>query len=180
MSPFKVFSSIVFFSMKSIARTDLLSILLAKGSVLAIVAAIVALYATVLLYIGWHANNLLFVWVSYFLGALIYGGFGIFLGLLLKGEIEGFFLIIMVSLMDTLLQNPVENPVANKDFLKYFPSFGPTQTGVAAGFTNIIAWKDIGISLLWILGFILLSFIVFTIKTKVYITRESLQETKID
>jgi hypothetical protein len=38
---------------------------------------------------------------------------------------EGFFLIIVGSLMDTFLQNPLGNPIANKPILECFPSFGP-------------------------------------------------------
>jgi ABC-2 type transport system permease protein len=56
------------------------------------------------------------------------------LGVLVKGDLEGFFLIIMGSLMDTFLQNPIGNPVANKQILQWFPSFGPMQFAVGEAF----------------------------------------------
>jgi hypothetical protein len=31
-----------------------------------------------------------------------------------RGDLEGFFLIIMISLLDTFLENPVDNPLGNK------------------------------------------------------------------
>ncbi|MCX4236991.1 hypothetical protein ACH4Y0_31910 [Streptomyces sp. NPDC020707] len=37
------------------------------------------------------------------------GGIGLLLSSLVRGELEGFFLIIMLSLVDTGLQNPVFN-----------------------------------------------------------------------
>ena len=59
---------------------------------------------------------------------------GCFSGALVSSELAGFFLIIMVSLMDTTLQAPVENPLANKDFLAAFPTYGPMQVAVSGGF----------------------------------------------
>jgi len=60
---------------------------------------------------------------------------------LLKGELEGFFLVMMISLMDTLLQNPVGNPAANKEFLKFFPSYSSMQLTVAGEFTDNVPWQ---------------------------------------
>ena len=61
-----------------------------------------------------------------------YGALGLLLGVLVKDDLEGFFLIIMGSLMDTFLQNPLGNPLANRPVLEYFPSFGPTQFASAS------------------------------------------------
>ena len=36
------------------------------------------------------------------------------LGVVVRGDLEGFFLIIMISLLDTFLENPVDNPLGNK------------------------------------------------------------------
>src|SRR2546421_6558778 len=44
-----------------------------------------------------------------------------------SGDLEGFFLIIMLSLVDTFLQNPIGNPAANRAVVEYFPSYLPMQ-----------------------------------------------------
>ncbi|MFE5112540.1 hypothetical protein [Streptomyces sp. NPDC056663] len=79
-----------------------LPILPARLAAVAPAAALLACYTTILLWISLpvrHAAPLAL--------ALAYGGIGRLLGCLVRGELEGFFLIIMLSLVDTGLQNPV-------------------------------------------------------------------------
>ena len=66
--------------------------------------------------------------------ALSYGALGLLGGVLVKGDLEGFFLIIMGLLMDTFLQSPLGNPIANKPILEWFPSVGPMQFAADGAF----------------------------------------------
>src|SRR6266702_3130541 len=86
-------------------------LILAKLTSLVAVAAVISLYASGVLYAFWRPGSLPLVW----------------LGVLLRGELEGFFLIIMISLIDTFLQNPIGNPAANLDIVSWFPAYAPTQ-----------------------------------------------------
>ena len=72
--------------------------------------------------------------------ALTYGALGLLLGVLVKGDLEGFFLIIMGSLMDTFLQNPLGNPIAGKPILEWFPSFGPMQFAAGGAYGHTALW----------------------------------------
>ncbi|MGH6654828.1 MAG: hypothetical protein ACRDVE_06440 [Actinocrinis sp.] len=72
--------------------------------------------------------------------AATYGAFGPLLGVLVKGDLEGFFLIIMGGVLDTFLQNPLGNPVANKPLLRAFPSFGPVQFAAGGAFGRTALW----------------------------------------
>src|SRR5215813_12360346 len=63
-----------------------------------------------------------------------YAALGLLIGVLVRGDLEGFFLIIMISMLDTFLENPVDNPLANKPMLEFFPSYGPTQFAAAGAF----------------------------------------------
>jgi ABC-2 type transport system permease protein len=141
-------------------------LMLAKLTALLITAAAIALYASVMLYFFWQPESLPIVWLGFFGATLIYGSLGLLLGVLLPGELEGFFLIIMVSLMDTFLQNPVDNPVANQSFLIGFPSYAPTQLLVAGGFTSTMPWEMVVYSAGWVLGFALLGLAIFLWKTR--------------
>ncbi|HEX2909776.1 MAG TPA: hypothetical protein VH186_03140 [Chloroflexia bacterium] len=143
-------------------------LILAKLTSLAVVASLVALYASLVLFAFWQPASLVWVGLGFLSIGLIYGGLGLLLGVLLKGELEGFFLVIMVSLIDTSLQNPLGNPVANQDFLKWFPSFSAMQISVAGGFTSERPWLYLGFSLLWLAGFVLLGLAVFTWKTRAH------------
>lgn len=145
-----------------------LQLILARLTALLVVSWLVALYASAILFLFWRPLVLPLVWLSFFSGTLIYGGLGILLGVLVRGELEGFFVIIMVSLIDTFIQNPIGNPAANKDFVMGFPAFAPTQLAVAGGFTHVLPWVNILISLAWIAGFTLLGLLIFYVKTRAW------------
>jgi len=140
-------------------------LILAKSTSLFAVAVMVSLYTSIVLLAFWRPDSLPLVWLGFFCAALIYGSLGLLLGLLVRGELEGFFLIIMVSLIDTSLQNPLGNPVANQDFLRWFPSYAPMQFVVAGAFNQKIPWLYLLYSLAWPISFALLGFAIFLWKT---------------
>jgi hypothetical protein len=140
-------------------------LIVAKLTALVVVSAIVSLYASLILFFFWHPSSLPVVWLGFFCSALSYGALGLLLGALVRGELEGFFLIIMISLIDTLLQNPLGNPIANQPVLRWFPSFAPMQISVAGGFDLHMNWLYLLYALAWPCGFALLGLLVFWWKT---------------
>ncbi|MGH2484675.1 MAG: hypothetical protein ACRDHE_01555, partial [Ktedonobacterales bacterium] len=143
-----------------------LTLALAKLIALVIASAAIALYAALVLLAFWRPESFALVWLSYWLAALAYGTLGLLLGVLVTSELAGFFVIIMVSLMDTFLQNPAENPVANKPILKAFPSYGATQVGVSGGFTSTFPTVAMLIALAWVVGFALAGLSIFWWRTR--------------
>lgn len=145
-----------------------LSLIGAKTLSIAIIAVGVALYAGFVLLGFWRPG--IAGWVAILAGyaviALTYGAFGLLLGVLVKGDLEGFFLIIMGGLMDTFLQNPLGNPLANKPILEWFPSFGPMQFAVGGSFARTALWGHLALGLAWAAGFAVCGLIVFRIKTR--------------
>jgi ABC-2 type transport system permease protein len=103
------------------------TLIAAKTSAIAIVAAAVAGYTAAVLLAFWRPGlaGWLAILAAFTVIALTYGALGLLLGVLVKGDLEGFFLIIMGSLMDTFLQNPLGNPIANKPILEWFPLLRP-------------------------------------------------------
>lgn len=142
------------------------ALLLAKLSALTVAGAVIALYSAVVLLFFWRPQHALLVLLGYFLAALIYGGLGVLLGVLVQSELAGFFLIIMVSLFDTFFQNPAENPVANAPWLKWLPAYGPTQVAVAGGFTSVTPGREALISLAWFAGFAVVGLLIFSWRTR--------------
>lgn len=144
-------------------------LILGKLIALVMVTALISLYATFVLIPFWqhgHPTSLPLIWLGFWCAALIYGGFGLLLGVLVTNELAGFFLVIMVSLFDTFLQNPLGNPVGNQPILKAFPSFGAMQLDVAGGFTQLTPWEYAGLSLIWFGGFALLGLAIFWWRTR--------------
>jgi len=141
----------------------------AKSLAIALVAAAVSVYASVVLLVYWRPS--VAAWAAILAGftviALTYGAFGLLLGVLVRDDLEGFFLIIMVGLFDTFLQNPIGNPLANRPVLRYFPSFGPTQSAVGAAFDRVWLWKYLLLGLLWAGVLAILGLCIFIGKTRV-------------
>jgi ABC-2 type transport system permease protein len=141
-------------------------LMLAKLTLLVILAVVISLYASLILLLFWRPESLLLVWVGYGADALIYGALGLLLGVLATNEVVGFFVIIMVSLLDTFIQAPIYNPLANKDFLRFFPSYGPLQLAVDGGFTGALLGRELLIALTWFAGLAVLGLVIFWWRTR--------------
>jgi hypothetical protein len=146
-------------------RTNLIS---AKTLSIAVIAVGVAGYAAGVLLVFWRPSvaGWLAILAGYAVIALIYGAFGLLLGVLVKGDLEGFFLIIMGGLVDTFLQNPLGNPLANKPVLEWFLSFGPMQFAVAGSFAHTALWGHLLLGLGWAVAFALCGLVVFGVRTR--------------
>ncbi len=145
--------------------------LAAKMTAIVVVSVLVSLYAALVLQAFWHSTGLTgfgSVWLGYLLDTLTYGALGLLLGVLVTSELAGFFLIIMISLLDTTLQVPVENPLANKDFLIAFPTYGPMQVAVSGGFGNDVPGGGIALALAWFLAFALVGLAIFWLRTRAW------------
>ena len=143
-------------------------LILGKLLALGLVTALIALYTSIMLFLFWHPGHpvsLPLIWLGFWAAALIYGSFGVLLGVLVTNELAGFFLVIMLSLVDTSLQNPLGNPIANQPILKEFPSFGAMQVEVAGGFTRVAPWGYLWLSLAWWAGFAVLGLLIFWWRT---------------
>jgi ABC-2 type transport system permease protein len=141
----------------------------AKSLATVLVAALVAVYAALVLLVFWQPSVVGWaaVLASFAVMAAEYGALGMLLGVLVNGDLEGFFLIIMGGLIDTFLQNPVGNPVANRPVLEYFPSFGPMQFSSGVAFGGSVQRAELGLGIVWAAGFLAVALVVFQRRTHV-------------
>ena len=143
------------------------TLICAKTLAVAILAAGVACYAAAVLLAFWRPG--MAGWLAILAGfaviALTYGALGLLLGVLVKNDLEGFFLIIMGGLMDTSLQNPLGNPLANKPILEWFPSFGPMQLAVGGAFGHQALWGHLALGLAWAAAFAAGGLAIFQLRT---------------
>ena len=110
---------------------------------------------------GWSA-----VWAGFTVMALTYGALGRLLGVLVKGDLEGFFLIVIGGLMDTFLQNPLGNPLPGQPILEWFPSFGPMQFAVGGAFAHQALRGHLALGLAWAAAFAAGGLVIFQIRTR--------------
>ena len=144
------------------------TLIAAKASAIAIVAAAVAAFTSLVMLAFWRPglSGWLAIGAAFIVIALGYGAFGLFLGVLVRSDLEGFFLIIMGGLMDTFLQNPLGNPLAGNPVLEWFPSFGPTQFAVGGSLGHTALWGHLALGLAWPAAFAAAGLVIFWIRTR--------------
>ena len=140
------------------------ALIAAKTGAALVQAVAIGAYAAAILLFFWRPEGIWAIVVSFMLAAATYAAFGLLVGVLVRGDLEGFFLIIMISLIDTFLQNPVGNPLANKPLLQFLPAYGPTQVAAAGAFHHQVLIGMAALSLAWTAAFTLLGLAVLRLR----------------
>jgi ABC-2 type transport system permease protein len=140
------------------------ALIAAKTSAAVVQAVAIGAYAAIVMLFFWRPPGLWTIAVTFMLAAATYAALGLLIGVTVRGDLEGFFLIIMVALLDTFLENPVDNPLANKPILEFFPSYGPTQFAVAGAFHHQALAGMAAVSLAWTAAFALLGLAVLRLR----------------
>lgn len=143
-------------------------LLLAKAVGLVAVAAAMGLYCALFLCLFWPVQQPGLLAGALIVSGLVYGGIGIMLGSLLRGELEGLFLVIMISLVDVALQNPSVTPYSGQPGLWALPLHGPLQLSIAAGFTHAIPLRYLLHGLIWFAVACVISLAIFYVRTWSY------------
>ena len=140
------------------------ALIAAKTAAAVTVAIVVGCYAAFVLLAFWRPAGLWAIALAFVLAAITYATLGLLIGVLVRGDLEGFFLIIMIALLDTFLQDPVDNPLANKAILEFFPAYAPTQVAAAGAFHHQALIGMIALSVAWTAAFALLGLAVLRLR----------------
>jgi hypothetical protein len=143
-------------------------LLAAKVTALTASSIVVAAYTTAVVWVYWQPDQLWLFGLGLFTAAITYGGIGIVLGVLLRGELEGMFAIIMISLIDVGLESPVVNAGSDNDLVQFLPMYGSMQAGVGAGFTRSVPWQQMAALPVWWAVCAVIGLIAFHLRTRVY------------
>ncbi|MFD9333173.1 ABC transporter permease [Streptomyces sp. NPDC060028] len=143
-----------------------LCLVLAKYATLLLTAAPVALYATFWIRLFWQPEQLGLLAGALFVGALIYGGAGVMLAAVLRSELAGMFLIIMVSFLDVGLQNPIANPAAGSPVLRFLPTYGAMQSAATAARLGVLPWSYLAMGLCWALAMAAVGMTSFAVRNR--------------
>lgn len=138
----------------------------AKLSVLVVVSAVLTAYATLVVHLVWQPAYPWSLALCLFAAALTYGAIGLLVGVVVRGELEGMFLIIGTSIVDQALQNPVLNPVLEDGIRPYLPSYGATQSGLAAGFAPMSPGLLLGTQSLWFVAAVTCALFALSLRTR--------------
>lgn len=143
----------------------LLSNLLALLAVILGIAVYIGLLSTLFFPIK-HLGIFMF---GLLLVGFVYGSYGLLVGSLLKGELEGIlFIVLLVNIDAGWLQNPLFYAGAtNKAAITYLPAYFPSQTTIIAAFTDYSVSMSSLHSVCYGSFLLLLAMIVFFNKMKI-------------
>ncbi len=107
--------------------------------------------------------------LSLMLIGFVYGCYGLTIGSLIKGKLEGVFLIVLLANIDVgWLQNPMYYAEAhNNIFIRYLPAYFPTQSAIIAAFTDYSGTNARLFSILYGSVFLILSLLIFYNKMRI-------------
>ena len=142
----------------------LISILLA----LFLVVALIAIYVGILTNAFYTIDNLGRFILSLVLIGFVYGSYGLAIGSLVKAELEGILLIVLLVNIDVgWLQNPLFYAEAqNQIIIKFLPAYFPSQTAIITAITDYSAVNAIGNGIVYGLGFLIFSMVIFFFKMR--------------
>ena len=137
--------------------------------------ALILLIMAIAIYIGFLVSW--FVPVKHFfmflvglmLIGFVYGCYGLSIGSLIKGKLEGVLFIVLLANIDAgWLQNPMYYAEAhNNIIIRYLPAYFPSQSAVIAAFTDYSAIHARFYSILYGSAFLILALLVFYNKMKI-------------
>jgi len=146
-----------------------LELLLSNLLSLFVLTFLIAAYVGFLTSAFFHVAHLWLMIFALALTGFVYGCYGLLVGSLVRGELEGILLIVLLVNIDAgWLQNPLFYAEAqNQVIIRYLPAYFPSQSAIIASFTDYSAIKANLNSLLYGLGFLTLSMMIFFTKMRI-------------
>ncbi len=143
---------------------------LSKFFALICVILLVGVYICLLPMIFFQPRHILSVYAGFILAGFIYGSYGLLIGALVKRELEGILLVILLTNIDIgWLQNPLYYADAqNKILIRYLPAFYPAQVSMISAFTDYSIVRPCIAAILYGTLFLILALIIFWYKIRIY------------
>ncbi|TLX73287.1 ABC transporter permease [Labilibacter sediminis] len=115
-----------------------LEILLSHFIVLFMIILFVAAYTSLSLLIFFSPSQFILFFLSLILAGWVYGSYGLAIGSLIKGELEGILMIVLLANIDAgWLQNPLFYAEAeNQVIIRYLPAYFPSQAAIISAFST--------------------------------------------
>lgn len=113
-------------------------IAISKLLVMFTVILFLGIYVGSMLWIFFEPQNFILVLLGFGLVGFVYGSYGLLIGTLLKGELEGILLITLLANIDVgWLQNPIfYSGALNKTIIRTLPAFYPSQVSIISAFSE--------------------------------------------
>lgn len=126
-------------------------LLLAKVLVMAAATVGVAVYVSALLPFFFRPSGPVGVFGAFLLTSLVYGSLGMVIGAVVRQELEGILVILLLVNLDAgWLQNPVfYGSAQHREVIRALPGHYPGQVAMVSAFTDAGVGREVGIALLY-------------------------------
>lgn len=137
--------------------------------------ALLIMILTIAVYIGLLINGFVtlkhlpvFIFSLVLIG-FVYGCFGLTIGTLIKGKLEGVFFIVLLANIDAgWLQNPMYYAEAhNNAIIRFLPAYFPSQSAIIAAFSDYSGANARFFSILYGTGFLIIALYIFYKKMRI-------------
>ena len=145
-------------------------IFIALFTVLLFTVGLLAIYVGTALQLFFTPHSLAGTLLGIFSAGMVYGSYGILSGVLIRGELEGMLLIVLLANIDAgWLQNPLfYDGAQHQEFIRYLPAWFPSQATLTAAFTSHSFVKSLGLSALYGLGLLLVGLLLYIFKMRLF------------
>ncbi|WP_242084895.1 hypothetical protein [Aestuariivivens sediminis] len=135
---------------------------------LILVITLIAIYVGILTSAFYPIDHIIPFIFGLFLIGFVYGSYGLVIGSLIKAELEGILMIVLLVNIDVgWLQNPLFYAEAqNQIIIKFLPAYFPSQTAIITAVTNHSATVATFYGILYGLAFLIFSMLIFFYKMK--------------
>jgi len=141
---------------------------LSKLSVMLVLIILVGFYVGCMLRLFFQPDDFLSVIFGFILAGFVYGSYGLLIGSLLRGELEGILLITLLANIDIgWLQNPIfYSGSLNKALIRVLPAFYPSQMSNISAFSEFGIGKAFSGSLLYGTVLLMAAMLIFWLRMK--------------
>lgn len=135
---------------------------------LILIIIFIALYVGYFTSFFFEINHMNSLFIGLILTGIVYGCYGLLIGSLIKGELEGILFIVLLANIDAgWLQNPLFYAEAqNQQLIKLLPAYFPSQTAITAAFTDYSIMNASINSIIYGVFLLFVSMLVFFNKMK--------------
>lgn len=144
-------------------------LLIANLAALLLVMILTATYIGLLIRILFPVHHFFTYVFGLVLIGFVYGCYGLTVGSLVRGRLEGVFLIVMLANIDAgWLQNPMYFAEAhNNAIIRFLPAYYPAQSAIIAAFTDYSVSRATLLSLLYGTCFLVIALMVYYNKMRI-------------
>lgn len=137
-------------------------LLLSKVILLLLIIGVMAIYLAVLTHSFYRIEHFGGYVVGLAMIGFVYGSYGLAIGSMIHGELEGIFLIVLLANIDVgWIQNPVFFADAqNREIIKYLPGYFPSQSAIISALTDYSAVNARLNSFLYGAGFLFIGMLI--------------------